>query len=60
MEPIAYRVVAAAKVVGVSKTKMYQLIAEGAVEARRVGSCTVIPAESLRALIANAPMKEAA
>jgi excisionase family DNA binding protein len=60
MEPIAYRIADASKVVGLSRSRIYELIGEGALEARKIGNCTVIPAASLRALLANAPTKVAA
>jgi excisionase family DNA binding protein len=60
MEPIAYRIADAAKAVGLSRSRLYELIADGTLEARKIGNCTVIPAESLRALVANALTKVAA
>jgi excisionase family DNA binding protein len=60
MEPMAYRVADAAKVIGLSRSRIYELIAEGALEARKLGGCTVIPASSLHALLAAAPKKQAA
>ena len=60
MEPLAYRIADAAKVVGLSRSRIYELVGEGKLEARKVGGCTVIPAASLRALIDNAPQKVAA
>lgn len=55
MEPMAYRVADAVRVIGLSRSRIYELIAEGALEARKIGNCTVIPAVSLKALVDNAP-----
>lgn len=50
-EPLAYSVANACKVSSIGKTRLYQLISEGRLEARKVGKRTLIPAASLRALI---------
>lgn len=50
-EPLAYTVADAVRVSTIGKTRLYQLIAEGKLEARKIGKRTVIPAASLRALI---------
>ena len=50
-EPLAYSVADACRVSTLGKTKIYALIAEGKLEARRIGTRTIIPAASLRALI---------
>lgn len=60
MEPIAYRVAEASKAVGLSRSRIYELIADGTLEARKIGGATVIPAASLRALVADAPLKAVA
>lgn len=57
-ELLAYPLNDAAKAIGVKRTRIYQLIAEGKLDARKLGGRTVIPAESLRALIANLPRAE--
>lgn len=57
VEPIAYRIAAAAEAVGLSRSRIYELIADGTLDARKVGGCTVITAESLRAMVENAPIK---
>lgn len=38
----------AARAVGVSRTKLFQLIRSGAVESVRIGSCRRIPSAALR------------
>lgn len=60
MEPIALNVKEAARFVGLSRSRLYELISEGRVEARKIGARTIIPTESLRALVADAPEKRAA
>ncbi|MDE2301698.1 MAG: helix-turn-helix domain-containing protein [Sphingomonadales bacterium] len=52
-EPLAYSVSEACRVSTLGKTRLYQLISEGRLEARKIGSRTLIPADSLRALIAG-------
>lgn len=50
-EPLAYSVSDACKVSSIGKTRLYGLIKEGRLEARKIGKRTLIPAASLRALI---------
>ncbi len=52
-EPLAYSVKEAIRVSSIKKTRLYSLIKEGRLEARKVGKRTLIPAASLRALIAG-------
>lgn len=58
--PLAVSVPEGARMIGLSKSRMYELIAEGRVEARKIGSRTVIPTASLRALLDAAPAMKAA
>lgn len=51
LEPLAYSVADAIRVSSIKKTRLYQLIAEGRLQVRKVGKRTLIPAASLRALI---------
>lgn len=51
LEPIAYSVADACRVSSIGKTRLYQLISEGRLEARKIGKRTLIPAASLRRLI---------
>lgn len=50
-QPLAYSVADACKVSSIGKTRLYALIAEGRLEARKIGKRTLITAASLRALI---------
>jgi excisionase family DNA binding protein len=50
-ERIAYRVQDAANAIGLSRSRIYELIGDGSLDARKVGGRTVIPASSLHALL---------
>lgn len=50
-ERLAYSIAEACEASSLGKTALYARIAEGRLRAVRVGGRTVIPAESLRALI---------
>lgn len=49
---LAFTVVEACHAIGIGRSKLYELIGQGRIETRKIGSRTIIPAESLRALIA--------
>jgi excisionase family DNA binding protein len=51
LEPLAYSINEACRVSSLGRTRLYQLIAEGRLEVRKIGKRTLIPAASLRALI---------
>ena len=50
---LAFTIAEACHAVGISRSKLYELIGDGRVEARKIGSRTIIPAESLKALVAG-------
>ena len=52
---LAYAIPEACRIVGLGRTKLYSLIAEGKIEARQCGGRTLIPADSLRGFVANLP-----
>ena len=54
MEPIAVRILEAVRLTGIGRSKLYELIASGDIETVKIGSCTLIPMASLRALIERA------
>jgi excisionase family DNA binding protein len=54
-EVLAHTIADAAKVSGLGRTSLYELIGAGKIEARKAGNRTLIPAESLRAYIASLP-----
>lgn len=49
--PLAYTIAEAARVTTLGKTRIYELIREGRLQARKIGKRNIIPAASLRALI---------
>lgn len=51
MEILAVSVNEAARILGVGRTSLYSMIADGKVEARKLGRRTVITMASLRRLI---------
>ena len=51
--PLAYDVATASRVSTIGKTRLYELMAEGRLESRRIGRRRVILADSLRELIAG-------
>lgn len=50
-EPLAYSVKDACRLTSIGKTRMYSLIAQGKVEARKIGKRTLITTASLHRLI---------
>lgn len=50
-EPLAVRVPEACRMIGIGRSKLYELIAEGAIEIIKIGAVTLVPMDSLRALI---------
>lgn len=51
IEPISVRIPDAVRMTGLSRSRIYQLIAAGDIEAAKVGRSTVVLVASLRALI---------
>lgn len=51
VEPITVRIPDAVRMTGLSKTKIYHLIASGDIEAAKVGRATVVFVESLNAFL---------
>lgn len=52
-EPLAYSIADAVRVSSIGRTRLYQIINAGKLEVRKIGKRTLIPAASLRALIAE-------
>jgi excisionase family DNA binding protein len=50
---LAFTIAEACHAVGIGRSKLYELISQGRVETRKIGSRTIIPTESLRALVAG-------
>ena len=51
IEPISVRIPEAVRMTGLSKSKIYQLIASGDIEAAKVGRATVVFVDSLRSFL---------
>ena len=49
--PLCVRVRDAARMIGIGRTKFYELIGKGEVEAIKVGNATLIPTASLAAFV---------
>ena len=49
--PLAYSITDACKVTSLGRTRIYELIAQGRLERRKIGNRTIIPAASLHALL---------
>lgn len=45
---------------GIKGTKFWSLVKAGSLETRKIGSATVVPAESLRTFVENLPKSNAA
>ncbi|AOR77350.1 hypothetical protein NRB_01340 [Novosphingobium sp. 11B] len=54
MEPLTVRIPTAVKLTGIGRSRLYELIASGDLEIVKIGSMTLIPVSSLRALIGRA------
>jgi excisionase family DNA binding protein len=50
---LAFTIAEACHAIGIGRSKLYELIGERRLETRKIGSRTVIPAQSLHALIAS-------
>jgi excisionase family DNA binding protein len=48
---LAYSIAEAASAISIGRSKLYELIAEGRLETRKIGKRTVIPAASLHRLL---------
>ena len=51
IEPLAVRIPEACRMIGIGRSKLYELIADGTIEIVKIGSVTVIPVSQLKALI---------
>lgn len=55
IEPLALNVRSAAAYIGVGRTKIFELIAEGKIDARKAGTRTLVTVASLKAYLASLP-----
>ena len=51
LDTIAVRISVAARISGIGRTKLYELIKDGHIEAFKVGTATLVPVESLRGFL---------
>jgi len=54
-KPLCVRLNTALQLLGISKTKMYELIAAGEIDAIKIGRATMVLGASLEAFVARAP-----
>lgn len=55
LQPLAVRITVAARMIGLSRSMIYELMEEGAIESIKVGRARLIPVDSLRAFLASKP-----
>jgi excisionase family DNA binding protein len=61
IEPLVLGVKDAAAFIGLSRSRLYELIEAREIEARKLGARTVVPIASLKAFVASSPLvREAA
>lgn len=53
-EPLAVRIPDAVRMTGLGRSKLYELIAAGELETIKIGRCTLVTIDALKALLANA------
>ncbi len=53
-EPLAVRIPDAVRMTGLSRSKLYQLISSGDLETIKIGTCTLVPVDALKDLLARA------
>ena len=51
IEPLTVRIPVAARMLGIGRSKFYELIASGDIEIVKLGGATLVPVESLRAFV---------
>ncbi|WP_044660558.1 helix-turn-helix domain-containing protein [Sphingobium sp. YBL2] len=53
IEPITVRIPDACRMLGIRRSKLYELIAEGEIRILKLGSATLVPVEGIRELVAR-------
>ena len=53
IEPITVRIPDACRMLGIRRTKFYELIAEGQIRTVKLGSATLVPVEGIKALVSR-------
>jgi excisionase family DNA binding protein len=51
IEPLAVRIPEACRMIGIGRSKLYELIADGTIEIVKIGTVTVIPVSQLKVLV---------
>jgi len=51
IEPITVRIPDACRMLGIRRSKFYELIAEGEIRTLKLGSATLVPVEGIKALV---------
>jgi excisionase family DNA binding protein len=51
--PLTVRIPVAARMLGIGRSKFYELIASGDLEVVKLGGATLVPVDGLRALVVN-------
>jgi len=59
-EKLVYRPAEVQAALGIRNTKFWALVKAGLLDTRKIGSATVVPAESLKAFVENLPKANAA
>ena len=59
-DKLVFRPAEAQAALGIKNTLFWQLVKEGKIETRKIGSATVVPADSLKAFLAGLPNPKAA
>lgn len=52
-EPITVRIPEACRMLGIGRSKFYELITEGEIQTLKLGSATLVPLDGLRAFVAR-------
>lgn len=53
-EPLAVRIPDAVRMTGIGRSKLYELIASGDLETIKIGRCTLVTVDALKAFLAKA------
>lgn len=57
VEPLCYRPAEAAQLLRVSRARLYELLATGEIQARKLGAATLIERSELERYVASLPIK---
>lgn len=53
IEPITVRIPDACRMLGIRRSKFYELVAEGEIRTLKLGSATLVPVEGIKELVAR-------